>query len=251
MALEMKRRGGLRILYPVILALLLMPMVGQVSAVESVTTLTERTLTVTGSWEKNNASCIPFAVDDFQGFRFINLSYEMLNPTAGMSITECGLVFKLITEEYFAGWRNGSAKMFVLLGEGLRLHNTGFITFDPRTNPEPSWQEGRYRLLVHMKPENCVNEAHIRIDLVRESEDATGVMTTLPESTRATTPVQENRPAESPAAPLPPAQPAGRTSGQVSAPPTGIPTQTPMQGYQAAIAGIFAVSLYTIRTRKP
>ena len=173
-----ERRKNRHVLYPVIVALLLM-MAGQVSAGESITTLRDRTITVTGTWEKNNSARIPFTIDDFQGFRYLNLSYQMLSPTAATS-RDCGLVFKLTTDEYFLSWRNGSNMVFVPVGEDLKVFNTGFITFDPRKNPEPSWQMGRYWLLVSLKPVNCVNEAHIRLDLVREAEEIQGTVTVTP-----------------------------------------------------------------------
>lgn len=175
--------------YAIVIALLLLLLAGQASAGESVTTLRDRTLTVTGTWEKNTSARIPFTIDDFQGFKYLNLSYQMLNPVAASS-QECGLVFKLTTDEYFLSWRNGSNLVFVPVGEDLKVYNAGFITFDPRKNPEPSWQVGRYWLLMSLKPVNCVNEAHIRLDLVREAE---GVPETVITTPRRTTPVEAPR----------------------------------------------------------
>jgi hypothetical protein len=246
---EMRKRAC-RTFYPVIVVLLLFLMAGQASAGESVTTLNERTITVTGYWEKNNASRIPFAVDDFQGFRFINLSYAMMNPTAATP-SACGLVFRLTTDDYFAAARNGSSLVFVFLGEGYRFFNTGFITFDPRTNPEPSWQKGRYWLLVHVKPENCVNEAHIRIDLVRDageiSETVTGTLqeTTPVMSLQGTTPAPTMTLNES--APPPGTTQAAGGPGS----PMATPTKAPLQEYAAIMATMMAMLIAGWKLRRP
>lgn len=180
------RRQTRRTFYSIIIALLLLfLMAGQESAGESVTTLRNQTIMVTGTWEKNTAGRIPFAIDDFQGFKYLNLSYQMLNPTAATS-NDCGLVFLLTTDEYFASWKNGSNMVYAPVGESkAKVFNTGFITFDPRMNPEPSWQKGKYWLIAKMKPVNCVNEAHIRLDLIREGE---GIPATAMATPQGTTP---------------------------------------------------------------
>jgi hypothetical protein len=246
---EMRKRAC-RTFYPVIVVLLLFLMAGQASAGESVTTLNERTITVTGYWEKNNASRIPFAVDDFQGFRFINLSYAMMNPTAG-SFQDCGLVFKLTTGEYFANWRNGSGMIFVLLGEGYRFYNTGFITFDPRTNPEPSWQKGRYWLLVHVKPENCVNEAHIRIDLVRESEAVSETVIAPAQATPSGASPTEMMTAPAKAPQGSPSLPETTETARGTVSPVVTPTKAPLQEYAAIMATMMAMLIAGWKLRRP
>ncbi len=236
------RKRACRTFYPVIVVLLLFLMAGQASAGESVTTLRDRTMTVTGTWEKNNAARIPFIIDDFQGFRYLNLSYQMLNPTAATP-SACGLVFKLTTDEYFARWKNGSGLVFVPVGEDLKVFNTGFIAFDPRKNPEPSWQMGRYWLLVNMNPANCVNEAHIQLDLVRDagemSETVTGTLqgTTPVMSPQGTTPA--------PTMTLNELAPPPGTTQAAGGPgtPVATPTKAPLPGYIPALAAMLAICI--------
>jgi hypothetical protein len=203
-------------------------------------------MTVTGSWEKNNAARIPFTIDDFQGFRYLNLSYQMLNPTAATP-GACGLVIKLTTDAYFAQWKNGSNLVFVPVGEDLKVFNTGFITFDPRTNPEPSWQNGRYWILVNMNPSNCVNEVHLRLDLVRESGEAP----VTPATATVITSALANQPATSPQPSPSVSQPGGTVSGQAPVSSAPAPTKTPLQPYLATIAGTMAISIYAFRFEKP
>jgi hypothetical protein len=244
--------NGFRILHVIICALLVILIWVPVSAAESVTTLDERIFTATGYWEKNNASRIPFTVDDFQGFRFINLSYETMNPSGGTSPMDCGLVFKMTTGDYFASWKSGSNLVFVFLGEGQRFFNTGFVTFDPRTNPEPSWQEGNYWLLVNMKPENCVNEVRLRIDQVRESGEIPVTMMTRTTTATVTATAPANQAATSPVPSLPASTPSGAISTTAAPPsPAAAPEKTPLQGCLAALAGIIAISIYSIRAGRP
>jgi hypothetical protein len=159
----------------------------------------------------------------------------MLQPTAEAS-SECGLVIRLTTDEYFGRWKNGSGLVFVPIGEDLKVFNTGFITFDPRENPEPSWQMGRYWLLVNMRPPNCVNEAHLRLELVRDAE-------VLPQTVTATP--TETTPAQSPRE-TPPVTTTGQPAiTQEGGPGTSavIPSKAPLPGYLTVISAIFAVRI--------
>jgi hypothetical protein len=238
---EMRRKRSCS-LYSIVTVLLLLLMAGQASAGESVTTLRNQTMTIMGTWEKNSAARIPFTIDDFQGFRYLNLSYQMLYPTA-VTPTACGLVFKLTTDEYFARWKNGSSLVFVPVGEDLKVFNTGFITFDPRKNPEPAWQMGRYWLLVNMNPANCVNEAHIQLDLVRESTEIPMTTTATP---RATTPVASPRETtSSPTMALkePVLSPGTTQAAGGPGTPVTTPTKAPLPGYIPALAAVLAICI--------
>lgn len=246
---EMRRKGGLILSCLVVLTVLLLQ-AGAVSAAESVTTLRNKTITVTGEWEKNTDARIPFAIDDFQGFRYFNLSYR-INTETTESISACGLVFLLTTDEYWAARKNGSGLVYVPLAENLRVFNDGFLHFDPRTNQEPSWQKGKYWLFVNIKPANCVNEANIRLDLVRDVEGVTAapampVLATTPAPAAPAVSPRGTTAAVATTAAGTPSPVATQASAGPGSPPAA-PTKAPLPGYIPGLAVAGALCLIGMR----
>jgi hypothetical protein len=228
-----------RRILPVILgALIILLITGPVSAGESITTLSDRTLTITGDWEINQNNRIPFTIKDFTGYRYMNLSYHVVTPTQE-GPAACGLVFRLTTDEYLAAAKNGTNLVFTFIGPS-RVYNDGFITFDPRSNPEPSWQKGKYWIIVSFMPKNCVNDARIKLDLVRDTEGITLPSTPLP---LATTPVAASlTPTSAPVTMKEPASPpATMQTDQGPGIPAVSPTKPPLPGYIPCLAVMAAI----------
>jgi hypothetical protein len=237
-----ERKAGRRILLVILGALLILLVTGTVSAGESITTLSDRTLTITGDWELNQNNRIPFTIKDFTGFRFMNLSYHVVIPTQE-GPAACGLVFRLTTDEYLAASKNGTNLVYVYLGPS-KVYNDGFLTFDPRSNPESPWQKGKYWIIVSFMPKNCVNDARIKLDLVRDTEGITLPSTPLPP---ATTPVAAPQGTTSAPAITVKEQAALPGTTQVavgSGTPVTSPTKPPLPGYIPCLAVMAAILVF-------
>jgi hypothetical protein len=223
-----------------IIVLLLALVAGATSAAESVTVIRDQTIMVNGTWEQNADARIPFAIDDPQGFRYFNLSYDVKTPGTN-TWSPCGISFLLTTDEYLAARKGGAGLTYVRLGKDAVVFNTGVITFDPRTNTEASWQKGKYVLLLNIKPDNCVTEAHIRLERVREAGEIS--LTTMA-TPRATTPVviQQGTPPTT-AITVKETAPQTQTTPATGGPgtPVASTTKPPLPGYIPVLAVILAI----------
>jgi hypothetical protein len=151
---------------------------------------------------------MPFKITDFTGFKTVEISYRIPGETAQVP-GACGLVIIVTTDEYAQAAARGSALIFTRPHTQL-LYGEGTVYFDPRNPTEPGWMSGNYRLLAYFQPANCINEATIRIDLVREGDlSATGGTEATPHTT------------------IPATTPAGATTGTTAAVPTGTRTGVP------------------------
>jgi hypothetical protein len=192
---------------PVAVLVILM-IVLPVTAAETRTTLAERTTNLTGSWQGREEAIIPFKITDFTGFKTVEISYRIHEET-GQVHGACGLVFLVTTDEYLLATSRGSPLIYARPNNQL-LYGEGTAYFDPRTPGDPGWMTGNYRLLGYFQPANCVNEATVRIDLVREGDlSATGGTETTPHTT------------------IPSTTPAGATTGTTAAVTMGTRTVVP------------------------
>jgi hypothetical protein len=223
-----------------IFVLLLIVLAGPVMAAESVTVIRDQTVLVNGTWEKNMDARIPFTIDDFGGFRHMKLSYEINTPGTD-TWSPCGLAFLLTTDEYLAAKKSGTGYVYVRLGEGRVVYNSGVLSFDPRAGPEAPWLEGKYVLLVNIKPDNCVTEAHIRLEKVSEAGETPATTKATP---RATTPAvtQQGTPMTTAITVKETVPPPGttQTTGEPGTPAPS-PTKPPLPWSIPALAVILAI----------
>jgi hypothetical protein len=166
-------------------ALAILVMVTPGTAVETRTTLVDRTTTLTGSWQGKEEAIMPFKIPDFTVFKTVEISYQIHEET-GQALGACGLIIMITTDEYALAAKSGSGLIFTR-PHNVLLYGEGTLNFDPRTLSEPGWMTGNYRALAYFQPANCVNEATIKVVLITEGEStATGGEVTGTPATQTT-----------------------------------------------------------------